>query len=132
MLAAIGANSYTFANEGKTVIQAAGGTASIVPYWIKTGFPAWVSSALFVTVLAAAFTTLNSLMHLLSTTISNDIVTTKTPKLSVAYASMGAVIILALWMTIAFNGQAVHYCTCNCIILWHHWSKYASSCCWYV
>ena len=39
MLAAIGANSYTFANEGKTVIQAAGGTASIVPYWIKTGFP---------------------------------------------------------------------------------------------
>ena len=55
MLAAIGANSYTFANEGKTVIQAAGGTASIVPYWIKTGFPAWVSSALFVTVLAAAF-----------------------------------------------------------------------------
>ena len=106
MLAAIGANSYTFANEGKTVIQAAGGTASIVPYWIKTGFPAWVSSALFVTVLAAAFTTLNSLMHLLSTTISNDIVTTKTPKLSVAYASMGAVIVLALWMTIAFNGQA--------------------------
>ena len=45
-------------------------------------------------------------MHLLSTTISNDIVTTKTPKLSVAYASMGAVIVLALWMTIAFNGQA--------------------------
>ena len=39
---------------------------------------------------------------------------------------MGAVIILALWMTIAFNGQAVHYCTCNCIILWHHWSEYAS------
>ena len=38
MLAAIGANSYTFANEGKTVIQAAGGTASIVPLLIKTGF----------------------------------------------------------------------------------------------
>ena len=43
-------------------------------------------------------------MHLLSTTISNDIVTTKTPKLSVAYASMGAVIILALWKKM-HNGQ---------------------------
>ncbi len=106
MLAAISANSYTFATEGKTVMQSAGGTANIIPYWIKTGFPAWVSSALFVTILAAAFTTLNSLMHLLSTTISNDIISTKTPKLWVAYASMVAVILLAIWMTIAFNGQA--------------------------
>ena len=106
MLAAITANSYTFASEGVTVMQAAGGTANIVPYWIKTGFPAWVSSALFLTVLAAAFTTLNSLMHLLSTTISNDIISTEQPKLTVAYGSMILVIILALYMTVAFNGQA--------------------------
>ena len=106
MIAAISANSYTFATEGVTVMQAAGGTANIVPYWIKTGFPAWVSSALFLTVLAAAFTTLNSLMHLLSTTISNDIIRTEQPKLTVAYGSMLLVIILALYMTVAFNGQA--------------------------
>jgi SSS family solute:Na+ symporter len=105
MLAAISANSYTFSTEGVTVAQAAGGTAGIVPYWIKTGFPAWVSSALFVTILAAAFTTLNSLMHLLSTTISNDIISTERPKLKIAYASMIAVILLALWMTVQFNGQ---------------------------
>ena len=105
MLAAISANSYTFATDGVTVAQAAGGTAGIVPYWIKTGFPAWVSSALFLTILAAAFTTLNSLMHLLSTTIANDIIVTKEPSLKVAYGSMIAVILLALWMTIQFNGQ---------------------------
>jgi len=46
------------------------------------------------------------LMHLLSTTISNDIITTKEPKLTVAYGSMIAVIALALYMTVAFNGQA--------------------------
>ena len=106
MLAAITANSYTYATDGVTVMQAAGGTANIVPYWIKTGFPAWVSSALFLTVLAAAFTTLNSLMHLLSTTISNDIISTEQPKLTVAYGSMILVIILAIYMTVAFNGQA--------------------------
>ncbi len=105
MLAAISANSYTFATDGVTVAQAAGGTAGIVPYWIKTGFPAWVSSALFLTILAAAFTTLNSLMHLLSTTIANDIIVTKEPSLKVAYGSMIAVILLALWMTVQFNGQ---------------------------
>ena len=106
MLAAISANSYTFATEGITVSQASGGgTANVIPYWIKEGFPAWVSSALFVTILAAAFTTLNSLMHLLSTTISNDIIKTKNPSLKVAYISMIAVIVLAVWMTIAFNGQ---------------------------
>jgi len=44
-------------------------------------------------------------MHLLSTTIANDIIRTKTPKLWVAYTSMIAVILLALWMTIQFNGQ---------------------------
>jgi SSS family solute:Na+ symporter len=105
MLAAISANAYTYSTEGITVAQAAGGTAGIIPYWIKTGFSPWVSSALFVTVLAAAFTTLNSLMHLLSTTIANDIVHTNKPSLKVAYGSMIAVIALALWMTIAFNGQ---------------------------
>jgi SSS family solute:Na+ symporter len=106
MLAAIAANSYTFVTEGKTAIQAAGGTASIVPYWIATGFPSWVSNILFLTILAAAFTTLNSLMHLLSTTISNDIIATDTPNMKVAYGSMVLVIVLALVMTIAFNGQA--------------------------
>ena len=105
-VAAVTANSYTFATEGKTVIQAAGGTANIIPYWIKTGFPGWVSSALFLTVLAAAFTTLNSLMHLLSTTISNDLIKTDKPKLSIAYASMAAIVVLAILMTVAFNGQA--------------------------
>jgi len=106
MVAAISANSYTYATEGTTVMQAAGGTANVIPYWIKTGFPAWVSGALFLTVLAAAFTTLNSLMHLLSTTISNDIISTEKPKLAVAYTSMVAVIVLALYMAIAFNGEA--------------------------
>ena len=96
MLAAISANAYTYSTEGITVAQAAGGTAGIIPYWIKTGFSPWVSSALFVTVLAAAFTTLNSLMHLLSTTIANDIVHTNKPSLKVAYGSMIAVIALAL------------------------------------
>lgn len=106
MLAAIAANSYTFETEGKTAIQVAGGTANIVPYWITTGFPSWVSNVLFLTILAAAFTTLNSLMHLLSTTISNDIIATDKPNLKIAYGSMVAVIVLALVMTIAFNGQA--------------------------
>jgi SSS family solute:Na+ symporter len=45
-------------------------------------------------------------MHLLSTTISNDLIKTEKPKLSIAYASMAAIVVLALLMTVAFNGQA--------------------------
>ena len=55
------------------------------------------------TILAAAFTTLNSLMHLLSTTVSNDIVTEENKTYGIL--SMVAVIVFAIIMCLAFEKQ---------------------------
>ena len=63
--AGITANAYYYFTEGITVVQKAGSIDKVIPFWINNGYPQWIGIILFVTILAAAFTTLNSLMHLL-------------------------------------------------------------------
>jgi SSS family solute:Na+ symporter len=58
---------------------------------------------LFVTILAAAFTTLNSLMHLLSTTVSNDLL--KKENKNMGIISMLMVIFFAVLMSIIYENQ---------------------------
>ena len=69
------------------------------------GFPSIVGSAVFLVILAAAFTTLNSLMHLMSTTISNDIIDSKEPNLTWGYAAIAVIVGLAIYMTVNFDSQ---------------------------
>ena len=105
LFAAIAANNFYWITEGKTAIAAAGGTANIIPQFLNDGFPGWVGNAMFLVILAAAFTTLNSLMHLLSTTLSNDVLKTDNPNLNIGYAAMAAVVVLAVYMTVGVEGQ---------------------------
>ncbi len=101
--AGVTANAYYYLTEGVTAVEKAGGIDKIIPTWINEGYPQVIGIILFVTILAAAFTTLNSLMHLLSTTVSNDIVTEENKTYGIL--SMVAVIVFAIIMCLAFEKQ---------------------------
>jgi len=101
----ITANSFYWQEQGLTAIAAAKGTANIIPQFLNDGFPSIVGSAVFLVILAAAFTTLNSLMHLMSTTISNDIIDSKEPNLTWGYAAIAVIVGLAIYMTVNFDSQ---------------------------
>jgi SSS family solute:Na+ symporter len=101
--AGITANAYYFTEYSQTAVQFAGSIDKIIPVWINDGYPAWIGIILFLTILAAAFTTLNSLMHLLSTTVSNDLLIEENKTYGIL--SMIGVIIFAILMCIAFQNQ---------------------------
>ena len=101
--AGITANAYYYFTEGITVVQKAGSIDKVIPFWINNGYPQWIGIILFVTILAAAFTTLNSLMHLLSTTVSNDLLTEENKNYGIL--SMIGVIVFAVIMCIVFENQ---------------------------
>ena len=101
--AGITANSYYFTNYSQTAVEYAGSIDKIIPIWINDGYPSWITNVLFITILAAAFTTLNSLMHLLSTTVSNDLLTEENKMLGIL--SMIGVIAFAILMSIIFEKQ---------------------------
>jgi len=101
--AGITANAFYFTEYAQTAVEYAGSIDKIIPVWINDGYPAWIVVVLFLTILAAAFTTLNSLMHLLSTTVSNDLLTEENKTYGIL--SMIGVIIFAILMSIAFENQ---------------------------
>ena len=101
--AGITANAYYQFRYGVTVVEYAGSIDKIIPTWINSGYPEPIGLILFVTILAAAFTTLNSLMHLLSTTVSNDLLAEENKTYGVL--SMIGVIAFAIVMCIAFENQ---------------------------
>ena len=101
--AGITANAYYYFRYNVTVVEYAGSIDKIIPTWINSGYPEPIGLILFVTILAAAFTTLNSLMHLLSTTVSNDLFVIENKTYGVL--SMIGVIAFAIVMCIAFENQ---------------------------
>jgi len=101
--AGITANAFYFSKYQVTVVEYAGSIDKIIPVWINDGYPAWIGVALFLTILAAAFTTLNSLMHLLSTTVSNDLLIEENKTYGIL--STIGVIIFAILMCIIFENQ---------------------------
>jgi len=101
--AGITANSYFFIEGGETAVEYAGSIDKIIPVWMSIGYPEPIGLILALTILAAAFTTLNSLMHLLSTTVSNDLLTEENKTYGIL--SMVGVIIFAILMCIIFENQ---------------------------
>ena len=101
--AGITANAYYYFRYNVTVVEYAGSIDKIIPTWINGGYPEPIGLILFVTILAAAFTTLNSLMHLLSTTVSNDLLEEENKNYGIF--SMVGVIVFAVIMCIAFENQ---------------------------
>jgi len=102
-IAGISSNAYYYTNYSQTAVQYAGSIDNIIPQWINDGYPSWMGIVLFVTILAAAFTTLNSLMHLLSTTVSNDLL--KKENKNMGIISMLMVIFFAVLMSIIYENQ---------------------------
>lgn len=68
----VSANGFYFNEYGKNGISI-NGIDSLIPSFIADGYPLWIGTILFVTVLSAAFSTINSLLHLMATTISHDL-----------------------------------------------------------
>ena len=73
LTAGVTSNSFFYTTEGLTGVWSAKGIDSLIPNFIAKGYPTWIGSVLFVTILAAAFSTLNSLMHLMASTVSHDL-----------------------------------------------------------
>ena len=71
--AGITANSHAWIAGTTNAVGWAGGIGKIIPTWIATGYAPWLSSMLFITVTAAAISTINSLMHLLVSTVEVDL-----------------------------------------------------------
>ena len=72
-VAGVTSNSFFYTTEGLTGVWSAKGVDSLIPKFITEGYPIWIGSVLFITMLAAAFSTINSLMHLMATTVSHDL-----------------------------------------------------------
>lgn len=102
-ISGISANAYYYTMYGQTAVQYAGSIDSIIPQWINDGYPIWIGVIIFLTILAAAFTTLNSLLHLLSTTVSNDLFNKENKTLGII--SMLLVILFAALMCLIYENQ---------------------------
>lgn len=99
------ANNFYWVNHGQSAVSVAGGTANVIPMFLNSGFPEIIGSFLFLVIIASAFTTLNSLMHLLITTVTNDILTASSKNLFYGYAILFFTIMLSLWVAITFDKQ---------------------------
>ena len=71
--AGVTANSNAWLIASTNAVTWSGDIGKIIPTWIATGYPEWLSTILFITVTAAAISTVNSLMHLLVSTVEIDL-----------------------------------------------------------
>jgi len=100
-VAGVTSNSFFYTTEGLTGVWSAKGIDSLIPKFITEGYPIWIGSVLFITMLAAAFSTINSLMHLMATTVSHDLGLKEKGKIIGVYG----VIVFALLISLVFQKE---------------------------
>jgi len=66
-------NVLFFNDSGKIAIEAAGGNDKIIPVFIKQFMPDWYSIIFFLSLIAAAMSTLSSQFHAMGTAIGRDV-----------------------------------------------------------
>jgi len=102
-LSGIASNSFYYLNYNQSALDYAGSIDNIIPAWLMQGYPQWFSYILMITLLSAAFTTLNSMLHLLSTTVSNDLFEKENKNLGIF--SMFAFLIFSIVVSVYFEKE---------------------------